>query len=69
MRVRVVSRGRLTVDPGPRGLELLAAGTELCPLPDDVEVVDVEGAPVLALGKFHVTTETFDPFHLLTDIF
>lgn len=69
MRVRVVSRGRLAVDPGPRGLELLASGTELCPLPEDVEVVDAEGEPVLAVGTFHVTTATLDPFHLLTDLF
>lgn len=69
MRVRVVSRGQLMVDPGPRGLEILEGGTELCPLPDGVEVVDSEGNEVPALGTFHVTTETIDPYHLLTDLF
>ncbi len=39
----------------------------VAPLPRNVVVVDRQRKRVNASGQFYVTTETFDPYHLLID--
>ncbi len=48
---------------------MLYAGTPLRRLPDDFKVFNEDGEDVPALGEFYVTVETFDPHHLITDVF
>lgn len=54
---------RLVVDPPLR----FARDAEFARLPPDVEVVDSEGNPLEPTWGFWVSTETFNPYHLVTD--
>lgn len=51
------------------GLLVLREGTKMIPLPKNMEIVDEDGDPIEATGRFYVTEETIDPYHLVTDIF
>lgn len=42
---------------------------EFVELPERILVVDGRGRRIKAIGKFLVSTETFNPFHLVVDIF
>lgn len=44
-------------------------GVRIAELPKKIRVLDPDGEPVAASGRFFVTTETVDPYHLLLDIF
>ena len=50
-------------------IQICKADTEFQPLPLDVEVVSEEGERVLPSRSKHfwVSTESFDPYHLVTD--
>ena len=50
-------------------LFVLRADALLAALPEDVHVLSPEGKRIEATGAFHVTTETFDPLHAVTDVF
>ena len=54
---------RLTEDP----LVIAKAGTLVVELPSNVRVMGTDGRPIAASGRFLVTVETIDPFHLLLD--
>lgn len=56
---------RLTV--ASDSIQVLKGDTRLVPLPDRFRVVDSKGRSVKPSVAFYITTETFDPFHLLTD--
>lgn len=49
-------------------VRLVRPGTLLSPLPPDLRVVDPEGVSIAAAGRFYLTTETCDPYHLLVDV-
>lgn len=51
----------------PDGIFVLKADALVTPL--DLPVLDEDGTPIKATGKFHITTETFDPYHMVTDEF
>lgn len=36
-------------------------------LPEDIKVLDDDGNVVRPSGKFYITVETIDPYHLLAD--
>jgi len=66
-----VRRGRgksatLTTMPG---VHIVPAGTRMTLLPEWVEVVNSKGAKIEATGRFYVTVESLDPYHLLVDLF
>lgn len=56
----------LHVDP----IVLLKADALVFPLPEEIRIVaSTDGEVIRPKGKFWVTIETFDPAHLVTDIF
>lgn len=42
---------------------------EFVELPERISVIDGRGRRIKAVGKFLVSTETFNPFHLVVDMF
>jgi hypothetical protein len=67
--VRVEFRDRkpvLVVKPG--SVSLLKGDAVLTELPKEISVIDEDGKRIKATGKFYVTTETFDPYHCVTDL-
>jgi hypothetical protein len=74
VRVRVVRRRPPTIelDPDPECPVCIIGETEVTPLPENVVILDGAGGtlgPDSATGRYYVTTETFDPYHLLLDVF
>lgn len=50
------------------GVFFIKPGSTVLPLPDGIQVIDPETKePIPASGRFYVTSESFDPFHLLLD--
>lgn len=64
VRIERGSPRTLTIQPG---VSVLKVDVMLIPLPENVRVVDGDGNAVVASHRFWVTTESFDPFHLLLD--
>jgi len=66
VRVEVVSLRpcvlRVTED-----ILVLKRGVRLAKLPTDVQVLG-DDTRVRASGEFYISTETFDPYHALTDV-
>jgi hypothetical protein len=52
---------------GAKAISVLKADALVTPLPDGWTVVDDEGEPIRPTWGFYVTTESFDPAHLVTD--
>ncbi len=50
-------------------LRILKADAMMTPLPEGVVVLHADGRVCKPTGRFYVTTESFDPCHLLTDVF
>ena len=48
-------------------VRFVTLGTLLLELPAEVRVVDGEGAPVAPSGRYYITQDTCDPYHLLVD--
>lgn len=70
IRVRVVNKKprRLQVDPDPKNPLCIVFDGALSPLPSTVEVVAPDGVTVIdSEGRFYITNESFDPYHLLLD--
>ncbi len=68
--VRVTrQRGPCTLRIEDAPLRILKADALMAPLPEDVVVLHVDGRVCKATGRFYVTTESFDPCHMLTDVF
>lgn len=57
---------QLEVDPDPDKPLVIVRDVELVALPSDVQVL-ADGEVVEATGRFFITTETLDPYHLLID--
>ncbi len=64
---RGVRRRSLTVCTD-RGVSVFRADALVVPLPESVGVVLEDGDVLRPSRTFWVTTETFDPYHLLTDM-
>jgi len=58
--------GKLLVQDGIAVTKLDAIFVEL---PERIVVIDSAGKKVKATGKFLVSTETFNPYHLVVDMF
>ena len=56
---------RLVVVPGSIGV--LKSDALVMPLPLEIEVCEEGGWRIRPERKFYITTETFDPYHALTD--
>lgn len=48
---------------------MLQEGTLMIPLPENMEIVDENGEPIKATGRFYITAETIDLYHLVVDMF
>lgn len=59
----------LTIREGRDSIVVLDSGAAMSWLPEDYRVLDPEGGSIRAIGRFAVTLETFDPYHVVTDIF
>lgn len=66
--VKFIGRDRLELQSG--SIRLLKGDAKMAPLPPRIAVVDSSGKPIKpSPGRsFYVTVETFDPFHMLTEI-
>lgn len=53
----------------PDSIGILRADTPLFWLDEKFEVVSEDGQPVKPTGRFAVTAQTIDPYHVVTDIF
>lgn len=65
--IRVKNRNELVV--ADDGICILKADALISKLPDGVRIYDPNGKEVTPTGSFYITTESFDPFHIVTDIF
>lgn len=61
-----VEKGALIVQPE---ISVIKPETLVFPLPDRVLVKGPDGKVIKPSGRFMITTETFDPYHLLLDDF
>lgn len=52
-----------------QGIYELPPGTLLCSLYENDKVVDPEGNELKATGRYYITAETINPYHLLVDLF
>lgn len=71
VRVRVVGLRPvvLQIDPDPdRPIGFIGPGNPLSYLAEGTRVLDPNGEDCPATGRFAVTLETMNPYHLLTDI-
>ena len=53
----------------PDKICMLKEGTLVSELPSNFKVVDEAGNEIKALGRFLISVETIDPYHLVTDMF
>lgn len=66
VKVQLVGRNTLEVVPG--SICILRSGVGLTQVPEGMEVTDPEGRKLEpSHGEFFVSTETFDPYHLVVD--
>ncbi|MFB5269350.1 hypothetical protein ACE41H_21560 [Paenibacillus enshidis] len=56
----------LVVIPG--SVSILKEETKITKLPSAYPVVDSEGYLIKPSGQFYITTETFDPYHMVIDL-
>jgi hypothetical protein len=52
-----------------KGFGVVNPDVGMVPVPDRIKVVDSDGKVIEPTGKFLVSTETLDPFHLVADWF
>lgn len=64
--IRLIRHRPLTLEVLPEVKMLSDA--ELAPISDKAQVVDGDKNKLQPSGKFMVTTETFNPYHLLVDM-
>lgn len=56
----------LMVIPGT--VEILRADTKIAQVPDKLSIVDANKNPIMPSGRFYMTTETIDPYHMVLDL-
>jgi len=69
--VRVVARDTLQLACPPRvefPIGALKADALIVLLPKTIKVLDPDGKIIKPSRQFYITTESFDPWHLLTDM-
>jgi len=69
--VRVVARDTLQLDCPENQkfpIVVLKADALIVPLPEKIRVLDPDGKILKPSRRFYITTESFDPWHLLTDM-
>ena len=64
VKVKTISKNTLEILPG---IFMLKAGTKICYLPDTIEVITADKEKLFASGKFAITVETINPYHILID--
>lgn len=64
--VRVGRKVQLQIVP-ENSIFVMKVDTGLRQLPKDIPIVGPDGEVCAASGEFFVTTETFDPYHLVID--
>ena len=62
-------RSPCTLRVQENSLCILKSDTLMATLPEGVVVLSSDGKPVKPTGRFYVSTESFDPYHLVTDVF
>lgn len=60
---------RYVVTQGENSVCVLKAGCQIVALNDDEIVTTEDGEQLKPQGRFYITAETIDPYHLLLDIF
>lgn len=48
---------------------IIGEDTPMTDLPDNFQIVDAEGAEIKPTGRFLMTAETIDPYHIVVDMF
>lgn len=65
VKVELVNKTTLRVLPE---VNLIKPGSYVRLLPEKISVTDENGDKVPASGRFYVTSESIDPYHLLIDV-
>ena len=65
VKVELVNKTTLRVLPG---VALIKPGTYVQLVPEKINVIDGSSGEISASGRFYVTSETIDPYHLLIDV-
>lgn len=63
--VELVNKTTLRVLPK---IALIKPGSYVRIVPEKINVVDESGGMITASGRFYVTSESIDPYHLLIDV-
>lgn len=53
----------------PDSICMINQGTLVANLPDDWKIVNEDGKEIKPAGRFLISTETIDPYHLVVDMF
>ena len=53
----------------PDSICMIKQGTLVADLPDDWKIVDEDGKEIKSAGRFLISAETIDPYHLVVDMF
>lgn len=51
----------------PGSLCVIKPDAIVAPIPESLSVVDTDGNPIQAERQFFISTESFDPYHLVID--
>lgn len=68
VRVKFDSKKKALVIVEGEGFMVLKDDSLISEIPSNIPILDSKGKPILASGKFFVTTETFDPYHAVVDL-
>lgn len=69
VKVKRSGRENYVIVPGEDSVMLVRAGTLIKELESDERILSEDGEPVNATGRFFLSCETIDPFHVAFDIF
>jgi tRNA A58 N-methylase Trm61 len=67
--VKVKRIGRSRKYEIQEGIHVLKPDTVVTDLPESWKIVDADGNEVRPTGRFVITVDTIDPYHLVADLF
>lgn len=68
VKVKKIKKGKNYFLEVQDGIHAIGSRTEVHDLPKNIKVVDKNGQELRPTGRFVLTSETIDPYHLLADM-